>query len=214
MHSVIQSSSPEQCRRGRAGPRDSGHSESWLRWPDCDAGRPPRTVRAGRTTPAGRRGTIRTRFADPTPTDRRQPAWSRFGERARPVPWRRRPPDGSDRVTEPSKRPGVPRNSSRNLFLFISCVPFLVLLPITALSGIARVGRLSAESAFFRKGRNSPRWISAMNYGGLPEILVWPGPSSGFARTTSSKEESHAGDRSRYWAAERETIDGGGSCHA
>ena len=64
------------------------------------------------------------------------------------------------------------------------------------------------------KRPHSSRWISAMIYGGLPEILVWPGPSSGFARTASSKEESHAGDRSRYWAAERETIDGGGSCHA
>ena len=46
------------------------------------------------------RVTIRPRFPDETPTGLRsspiagRPAWSRFEERARPVPWRRRPPDG------------------------------------------------------------------------------------------------------------------------
>ena len=33
--------------------------------------------------------------------------------------------------------------------------------------------------AFSEKGAHSPRWISALISGGLPEILVWPGPSSG-----------------------------------
>ena len=53
-----------------------------------------------------------------------------------------------------------------------------------------------------------------MIYVRLPVALVWPGPSPGLAHIAPSQEKSQAGDRSRYGAAERETIDGGGSCHA
>ncbi len=49
---------------------------------------------------------------------------------------------------------------------------------ITAPSRAARVSLVSAERAFSEKGAHSPRWISALISGGLPEILVWPGPRS------------------------------------
>ena len=50
------------------------------------------------------------------------------------------------------------------------------------------------ETAFSEKGANSPCWNSAFIYGGLPGILLWPGPSSRFARRAWPEEGSHAGD--------------------
>ena len=83
-------------RRQRAGGRS-------LAFPVGPARRRLRPARGERSEPDS---------PDPTPTGLRsspiagRPAWSRCEEWARPVPGRRRPPDGSVRAIEPSRRAG------------------------------------------------------------------------------------------------------------
>ena len=82
-----------------------------------------------------------------------RPAWSRLEERAQPVPWRPRPPDGSGRVTEPSRRAGDGTTWIAQIASKYSDVPTRVRLDVCILLvdfppafGAAPCGTCSARS--------------------------------------------------------------------
>ena len=169
--------SPRRSPAVRTGPGFRARGRRPLRLPVGPARRrrrptdPHGTSQSGRATPAGRRGRIRTRFPDPTPTGLRssriagRPAGSRFEERARPVPWRRRPPDGSGRVTEPSRRSGdettwIAQSASRVavdglMILAQGCAPEIPIGERTEPSS-PRLGSRKHESTTTRNRRAAP----------------------------------------------------------